>query len=620
MSKKKEKIRDAKKYDKFDYKVGSKSELLSFAVAFIVFLVSFIPFLADFPRDILRLVCAVLSSYPFIIDAFYGIKEKKIKKSLLIISIIILAMFIGRFDQCAASAVIFRVYDFLEKFAMNRSRAGIDRTSSLLCDTAHAVRPEGGFEITDPVGVVPGMNLAALAGETIPVDGIVTDGCSTLDYSFLTGETVPKKVITGDKILSGSVNGNSVIYYEALCSQADSVASKLADSVRAAGDKKTAASKRIKKFSVLFTLSGVLIALLVGIIGSMVTKSPFDWLHRALTVLACVCPSVFLFGIVSPVNSAIGTGARKGIIFSGGDVFEKIRKTSGVVFEGESLLVNEKRVIGDIYCIDGYDSSVVLSIAAKCYSCIDSSEAKAIKAAAGETDFGVFECKALENGVCAVLPEGKAVCGGIELMKSIGADIRNITPNDIYVCLEGRAVGSIELRREIKKSALSAVSVLRSNGVDKIYCYNDSYDSSIEKTTTETGLDGFVHGEENGKSLLAGFNSKGKSLLVADNNGSRTLLSRADISVFCGDDMIAESKNSDIAVIQKEPMRIVDAMLLASKAAGIMRMNVFCAVILKLIVAVLGILGLVPMFVSVIADVAALIVCYINIIRINKQR
>ena len=75
MSKKKEKIRDAKKYDKFDYKVGSKSELLSFAVAFIVFLVSFIPALADFPRDILRLVCAVLSSYPFIIDAFYGIKE-----------------------------------------------------------------------------------------------------------------------------------------------------------------------------------------------------------------------------------------------------------------------------------------------------------------------------------------------------------------------------------------------------------------------------------------------------------------------------------------------------------------------------------------------------------------
>ena len=86
--------------------------------------------------------------------------------------------------------------------------------------------------------------------------------------------------------------------------------------------------------------------------------------------------------------------------------------------------------------------------------------------------------------------------------------------------------------------------------------------------------------------MLAGFNSKGKSLLVTDNNGSRTLLSRADISVFCGDDVIAESKNSDIAVIQKEPMRIVDAMLLASKAAGIMRMNVFCAVILKLIVAI----------------------------------
>ena len=619
--KKKEKIRDAKKYDKFDYKVGSKSELLSFAVAFVLFLVSFIPVLADFPRDILRLICAVLSSYPFIIDAFYGIKEKKIKKSLLVIVIIMLAMFVGRFDQCAAAAVLFRVYDFLEKFALNKSRAGIERAASLISDTAHSVRPEGGFEIIEPKSIVPGMKLAVLRGETIPADGIVTEGESAVDYSNLTGEAVPVKVKPGDKILSGAVNGDSVIYYDALCAQADSVASAVAASVKSASEKKTAQYKKIKKFSVIFTLAGIVIALLVGIIGSAVTKQPFDWLHRGLTVLACVCPSVFLFGIVSVVNSAVGSGAHKGILFSGGDVFENVRNAAGIIFEGVSLFETDKAVTGDIYCTDGYHPDEIITVAAKCFSVSDTPEANAIRASAGEIDLSnVSDCKTIDNGVCAVLPEGRAVCGNKALMQSIGADLEDIPDYDIYVCLEGRIFGAVEISREIKKSAVSAVSVLRSNGVDKIYCYNDGKDSESERITAAVRIDAFVTGENEGKTLLASPGGKGKLIFVADDSGNRTLLSRAGVSVFCGDDAVKKSEKADISVIPKEPMRIVDALMLAGKSAGTMRLNIISAIVLKLIVAVLGILGVVPLFVAVIADIAALVICYINITRINKQR
>ncbi|MBR5112539.1 MAG: hypothetical protein IK097_03840, partial [Clostridia bacterium] len=133
-------------------------------------------------------------------------------------------------------------------------------------------------------------------------------------------------------------------------------------------------------------------------------------------------------------------------------------------------------------------------------------------------------------------------------------------------------------------------------------------------------LDGFVTGENEGKSLLVSPDGKGKLIFVAGDNGNRTLLSRAGVSVFCGDDAVKKSEKADISVIPKEPMRIVDALMLAGKSAGTMRLNIISAIVLKLIAAVLGILGVVPLFVAVIADIAALIICYINITRINKQR
>ena len=112
----------------------------------------------------------------------------------------------------------------------------------------------------------------------------------------------------------------------------------------------------------------------------------------------------------------------------------------------------------------------------------------------------------------------------------------------------------------------------------------------------------------------------GKAVFVADDNGNHKLLSRADISVFCGEDNLRKNEAADIVAVQKEPMRVVDALMLGAKSAGIMRINVFSALILKLIVIVLGITGIVPVFTAVVADIAALSICFINIIRIKKQR
>lgn len=621
MNKQKDAVLDAKKYDKFNYKVGSKSELVSFAVAVVLLLVSFIPVLAAFPRDILRLVCTVLTSYPFMIDAFYGVKDKKIKKSLLVIVVIVLAMFVGRFEQSAAVSVLFRLYEFCEKYAFNKSRKVIDGFASVLPDTAHAVREEGGFEIIEPRSIKPGMKLAVLSGEVFPVDGIVSRGESTADYSPLTGETIPKRIKPGDSILAGAVNGNSVVYYESLFSQEDSVASHILNSIKSSSGKKTVFEKRIRHFSFIYTVVAIVAAVFVGIIGSAVTKEPFEWMYRGLIILTCACPSVLMFGIVSVIYSALGAGACRGVIFNSGDIFESVRSAHSIFFEDFSLLETEKAVTGEVFCVSGYTQADILCVAAKCCYKSDSKESKAVSAAAGDVDLsGVTDFHSFDNGCIAVLPEGKAVCGSNEFLQNKGFDTTGFPDYDIYVSLDDRIIGCIEICRELKKSAVSSVSVLRSNGMEQITGYSEVYDKRFERVSDKLKFDRYVYGENEGKTFLAELRKKGETVFVADEVCNKSVLSRADITVLSGEEAVRESENADICLVRKDPMRIADALLLAGKSTGIMRINKVCAVIIKCAAAVLGAFGIVPAFIAVLADLFSLAICFISIFRINKQR
>ena len=187
-----------KRYDKFNYKVGSKSELIGFAAAVVLLCVSLIPLLAAFPKDLLCMISAVLCSYPAVIDAFYGLKKKKPTKALLVIVIIIASMIIGRFFDAALCAVLLRLSDMAVRAASHRETKQVEKLRRAIAPTGHLVREEGGFEIIDSSEISVGSALAVLPGETLPVDALIESGKGAFDYSPVTGDTTPVFAGPGD--------------------------------------------------------------------------------------------------------------------------------------------------------------------------------------------------------------------------------------------------------------------------------------------------------------------------------------------------------------------------------------------------------------------------------------
>lgn len=402
------------KYDKFDYKVGSKSELIGFALGIILLAVSLVPLIPDFPADLMCMISAVLCSYPAVIDAFYGLKKKKLRKPLLAVIIIIGLMIIGRFFDAALCAVLIRTGDMTEKAASRREKKLLAGTGKAIAETGHLVREDGGSEITDASEIAVGNALAVLPGEVVPVDALIEEGKGAFDMSLITGDTTPVLAGPGDTVPAGAVNGQSTVYCVAYRDKESSAACRLYRAVSDAcgGEFPGGKHRKTAKYlSALFIIAGILLA----VIGSIVTGSPFDYICRGLGVCALCFTGSALSGArliaVSSLIDAAGSGAvlaspeamgrliESKTVLLCGEVFAKrtpdiksavaliknygVRETDAVIPEGETAKAGFAKQCG----IDRVFSGEELSIKTGQKLIIDNSETEISERYADEGDF-----------------------------------------------------------------------------------------------------------------------------------------------------------------------------------------------------------------------------------------
>ena len=436
------KVKDGRiKYDKFDYKVGSKSELIGFALGIILLAVSLVPLIPDFPADLMCMISAVLCSYPVVIDAFYGLKKKKLRKPLLLVIIIIGLTIIGRFFDAAVCAVLIRAGDTAEKAVFRREKKLLAGRGKAIAETGHLVREDGGSEITDASDIAVGNAFAVLPGEVMPVDALIEEGKGAFDMSLITGDTTPVFAGPGDTVPAGAVNGQSTVYCIAYRDKDSSAACRIYKAVSDAcggefpGEKH---KKTAKYLSALFIISGILIA----VIGSIVTGSPFDYICRGLGVCALCFAGSALSGsrliAVSSLIDTAGAGAvltspegmgkliKSKVILLCEEVFAKrspeiksavalfknygVRETDAVIPEGETAKAAFAKQCG----IDRVFSGEELSIKTDQKLIIDSSEMTVSERYAADGDF-----KAVYNYL-GFDKEADAVFTGPNLLRAAG--------------------------------------------------------------------------------------------------------------------------------------------------------------------------------------------------------
>lgn len=602
---------------------GGNRELITLIIGAVLLALSFIPIpgLAEYPKDVLRMISTVLCVWPLLSEAKEELKERGPGENSLLIIAVVAAFFLGEFLESAAVSLFFRLGEYMEELAEKRSRRSIEEIFSIMGDYGHTVLESGGFEKIDADDIKVGMQLAVLPHEIIPVDGVITSGSGTVDTSAITGEGLPVEVEKGSKIVSGTVNGNSTLFYEATAVKEESGAARIVAMVEEAAENKGNTERFITKFAKYYTPLVIVAAIIVATIPSVATGEPKEWIHRALAVLVASCPCSVILSTPLAFLSSMGSCAKNGIIIKGSAYIEALARSDSFAFDKTGTLTSSEPAVGKIQAADGYTEDDVLDFAAKCEFYSSHPLAKAIIVKSGEPNMsGSANYEEIPGGGTAIsLPQGRVLCGGKNLMKSKGVDISTLDDAPVYVSLNGEAIGCIDIVNSIRNDAKQVIDTLKKHGAKSVTMLTGDTESKAKQVCSAIGIESCKASllPEDKLNELKKIKSSSKSTVyVGDGINDAPVLAASDVGVAMGLGTRAASENADMILTGSDLSKLITALKQSRKTMKVLSENIGFSLLVKLAVIILGIAGISPMWMAVLADVGTMIICVINSARL----
>ena len=535
--------------------------------------------------------------------------------------------------------LFYQVGEFFQSCAVGKSRKSISALMDIRPDYAN-VEMDGQLVQLDPDEIAIGDIIFVKAGEKIPLDGVVTEGHSTVDTSALTGESMPRDVKEGDDVISGCINKSGLIKVRVTKLFSESTVAKILDLVENSSAKKSKAENFITKFSRYYTPCVVLGAVLLAVIPPLILRGNWsEWIHRALIFLVISCPCALVISVPLSFFGGIGGASRRGILIKGGNYLEALSGAEMVVFDKTGTLTKGVFKVSAVHAAeapaDALQESVLqanlltLAVYAENYS--DHPISKSLKEAYG----GEIDAKMISNvteipgfGVNADVQTAdgvKSVCvGSGKYMSNMGIPHREChqVGTIAHVAVDGDYAGHIVIADEVKEDAAVAVKSLHAIGIDRVIMLTGDSKEVGEETALTLGItevragllpaDKVTAVEE----LLTQLKRKGKLVFVGDGINDAPVLSRADIGIAMGAiGSAAAIEAADIVLMDDTVSKIASAISISRKTIVIVKQNIIFALGVKFLVLILGALGLASMWMAVFADVGVSVIAILNAMR-----
>ncbi len=540
------------------------------------------------------------------------------------------ALAIGEYPEAVFVMLFYQVGELFQSYAVDQSRKSITALMDIRPDYANMEGPDGQLEQVDPEDVAVGDTIVIKAGERIPLDGVVLEGSSTVDTAALTGESLPRRVESGDDVISGCVNLSGLLKVRVTKAFEESTVAKILDLVENSASKKAKAENFITKFARYYTPIVVLAAVALAFLPPLLTSIQWvDSIQRALNFLVVSCPCALVISVPLSFFGGIGGASKDGILVKGGNYLEVLARTEIVVFDKTGTLT---RGVFNVTAIhpDHCDQGQLLELAAlaECWS--DHPISRSLKEAYGR-EMDSSRVSSVEEvagrGVKAVV-DGHTICAGNDkLMEDIGVSWHpcHRVGTTVHVASDGVYLGHIVISDEVKPDAKEAVAALKAAGVRKTVMLTGDAQAVGEDVAKQLGLDE-VHTQllpadkvERVEELLKEVSPKGALAFVGDGINDAPVLSRADIGIAMGglgSDAAIEA--ADIVLMDDKPSKIAHAIRIARRTLSIVRQNIVFALAVKLLVLVLSAVGLVSMWAAVFADVGVSVIAILNAMRALK--
>jgi Cd2+/Zn2+-exporting ATPase len=539
------------------------------------------------------------------------------------------AFVIREYPEAVGVMLFYRIGEYFEERAVERSRSQIMDAVDLRPETVHLMVEEEAVEIAAEDAKV-GDVLLIRPGDRVPLDGIVISGDSRLDTSPITGEPVPVAVKNGSKLISGCVNGSGQLFMRVEKPLEESMVTRILNSVENAAASKPKLDRFITRFAKVYTPIVIFLAVATAILPSVVTGEWNYWIYTALTFLVMSCPCALVLSVPLAFFSGIGAGSKKGILFKGGASLEFLSKIGAVVMDKTGTVTEGNFRVQKIVSTWKYSEEELLRICASCEQRSTHPIAESIVRAAHDRGLQLERPLMLKEfagqGISAFLPEGRVYCGNQKLLLENGISTsENVEEaNGSIVCIgvDGRFAGYFVISDTIKKDAKSAISHLKEMNLGTVMLTGDEKNSA-EAVSAEVGIDQVfakLLPQEKLEILQKLRTEYGSVMFVGDGINDAPVLAGADVGAAMGSGADAAIEAADAVFMTSSVESIPEAVRIAKDTNRIAIQNVVFALTVKIAVMILGLLGFANMWMAVFADTGVAMICVMNSIRILYKK
>lgn len=539
------------------------------------------------------------------------------------------AFAVGEYAEGVVVMLFSQIGQLFEGYAVGRSRESIASLMNIRPDSATVLR-EGRLITVDPYNVGIGEIIVVEPGEKIPLDGIVRSGASSIDSSALTGESLPRDIVSGSEALSGCINLTGVLEIEVTKEFGESTVSKILELVENAASKKAKTENFITKFARYYTPCVVAAAVLLAVVPPLILSEPFSgWINRALIFLVISCPCALVISVPLSFYGGIGGASKRGILIKGSNYLEALSKTELVVMDKTGTLTKGTFSVESVNPVDiSAEKLLEYAALAESYSNHPIS-ASLIRAYGRETDLSRVSNarESAGHGVMADVDGLPVLAGNAKLMKEAGVDcsVPARPGTAVHVAVDGRYAGYILIADEIKEDAKNAVEEMRKAGVKKTVMLTGDAGSVAVYIAGKLGIDE-VHSEllpadklDQVERLGKETSKEGKLAFVGDGINDAPVLSQADIGIAMGglgSDAAIEA--ADIVIMDDRPSKIPVAIRISRKTMRIVWQNIIFSLAVKAAVLALGAVGIATMWEAVFADVGVSVIAILNAVRLIR--
>ncbi len=572
---------------------------------------------------ILLIIAYIIISYEVYVEAFHNLQKGQIfDENFLMIIATLGAFIIKSYEEAFMVMFLFEVGEYLSNLAINKSKKSLYELLDLKKDTITKISQNK--QLTIPVeNAHIGDIFIVKPGERICLDGKVIEGNSYVDTSALTGETKAKEIKENDMVLSGFINQTSLLKIQATTDSSTSTTARIMNLLKEADETKSKTETFLTKFSKIYTPIIVFIALIIGIVFSLITKDYNTWIYRALVFLVTSCPCALVISIPLAYFSGIGIASRKGILIKGSKELDTLNEELYLLLDKTGTLTKGNFVITKVKAYNLTEKELL-----QYASSIEENSlhpiALAIKSCSKKKNLPIKDFKEISGkGLSAIINKKEVLIGNKRLMEEEKIKVEDITSlgTIIYISINHQCEGYIILEDEMKKSALSLIDL--KNRFKNIIILSGDKTNIVSQIAKKLKINTY-YGEllpEDKINYVKKYQTMGKTMFVGDGINDAPVIKLADIGVAMGlKGSDASIETSDIVLMNDNLNTLKVALNIAKETKKKVIQNVTFALIVKFIILILAFFGISSIWMAVFADVGVTFLVILNVLMLFVKK